>query len=144
MARLRAGWVKIYNINKNCDYCPLSLFQVKRLSWIQVLNCQNCNPCLKCHKSAELNCVACERTLPHTIQNAAPVERKNPATGSNKMWFTYAPWRDVSAYALEKNNFAKQISLHHLVDIKLWSVLIFWCTKRSQVWQLLATIFDNF
>ena len=24
----------------------------------------------------------CERTLPHTIQNVAPVARKNPATGS--------------------------------------------------------------
>ena len=27
----------------------------------------------------------CERTLPHTIQNVAPVVRKNPATGSKKI-----------------------------------------------------------
>ena len=38
---------------KNCECCPVSQLIViqQRLSWIQVLNCQNCNQCLKCHKS---------------------------------------------------------------------------------------------
>ena len=38
---------------KNCECCPVSQLIVKwqRLSWIQVLICQNCNQCLKCHKS---------------------------------------------------------------------------------------------
>ena len=38
---------------KNCECCPVSLLIVRqqRLSWIQVLNCQNCNQCLKSHKS---------------------------------------------------------------------------------------------
>ena len=37
---------------KNCECCPVSLFiaRKQRLSWIQVLNFQNCNQCLKCHK----------------------------------------------------------------------------------------------
>ena len=38
---------------KNCKCCPVSLLIVRsqRLSWIQVLNCQNCNQCLKGNKS---------------------------------------------------------------------------------------------
>ena len=28
------------------------------MSWIQVLNCKNCNQCLNCYKSADLFCVA--------------------------------------------------------------------------------------
>ena len=38
---------------KNCECCPVSQLIVRkqRLSWIQVLNCQNCNLCLKWHKS---------------------------------------------------------------------------------------------
>ena len=38
---------------KNCECCPVSQLIVRkqRLSWIQVLNCQNCNQCLKCHLS---------------------------------------------------------------------------------------------
>ena len=38
---------------KNCECCPVSQLIVRsqRLSWIQVLNCQNCSQCLKCHKS---------------------------------------------------------------------------------------------
>ena len=41
---------------KNCECCPVSLLIVRwqRLSWIQVLNCKNCNQCLNCHKSAGL------------------------------------------------------------------------------------------
>ena len=30
--------------------------QVTKIVWIQVLNCQNCNQCLKCHKSCLCNC----------------------------------------------------------------------------------------
>ena len=39
--------------HKNCECCPVSLLIVRsqRLSWIQVLNCQNCSQCLKTHKS---------------------------------------------------------------------------------------------
>ena len=38
---------------KNCKCCQMSLLIVKkqRLSWIQVLNCQNSNQCLNCQKS---------------------------------------------------------------------------------------------
>ena len=38
---------------KNCECCPVSQLIVRsqRLSWIQVLNCQNCSQCLKGHKS---------------------------------------------------------------------------------------------
>ena len=38
---------------KNCECCPVFFFIVRqqRLSWIQVLNFQNCKKCLKCHKS---------------------------------------------------------------------------------------------
>ena len=34
---------------KNCEFCPvsLSIVRLQRLSWIQVLHCQNCNQCLK-------------------------------------------------------------------------------------------------
>ena len=41
---------------KNCECCPVSQLIVRsqRLSWIQVLNCQNCSQCLKCHKSLGL------------------------------------------------------------------------------------------
>ena len=45
---------------------------------------QNCNQCLKCHKSAGLSCVAIV-SAHCTIQNDAPVARKNPATGSKKI-----------------------------------------------------------
>ena len=42
---------------KNCECCPVSLLIVRhqRLSWIQVLNWQNCNKCLKCHKCLGLS-----------------------------------------------------------------------------------------
>ena len=42
---------------KNCECCPVSLLIVRqqRMSWIQVLNCKNCNQCLKCHKSLGLS-----------------------------------------------------------------------------------------
>ena len=42
---------------KNCECCPVSLLIVRqqRLLWIHVLNCQNCNYCLKCHKSLGLS-----------------------------------------------------------------------------------------
>ena len=38
---------------KNCECCPVSLLIVRkqRMSWIQVLNCQNSNQCLNCQKS---------------------------------------------------------------------------------------------
>ena len=38
---------------KNWECCPVSLLIVRssRLSWIQILNFQNCNQCLKCHMS---------------------------------------------------------------------------------------------
>ena len=41
---------------KNYECCPVSQLIVRsqRLSWIQVLNCQNCSQCLKCHKSLGL------------------------------------------------------------------------------------------
>ena len=41
---------------KNCECCPVSQLIVRsqRLSWIQVLNCQNCSQCLKCNKSLGL------------------------------------------------------------------------------------------
>ena len=41
------------NIARICECCPVSQLIVRwqRLSWIQVLNCQYCNQCLKCHKS---------------------------------------------------------------------------------------------
>ena len=41
---------------KNCECCPVSQLIVRsqRLSWFQVLNCQNCSQCLKCHKSLGL------------------------------------------------------------------------------------------
>ena len=41
---------------KNCECCPVSLLIVKsqRLSWIQVLNCQNCNH-LKGHNLSKLS-----------------------------------------------------------------------------------------
>ena len=41
---------------KNCECCPVSQLIVRsqRLSWIQVLNCQHCSQCLKCHKSLGL------------------------------------------------------------------------------------------
>ena len=40
---------------KNCECCPVSHFIVRkqRLSWIQVLNCQNRNQCLNCRKSTQ-------------------------------------------------------------------------------------------
>ena len=42
---------------KNCECCPVSLLIVRqqRLSNIQVLNCQTCNQCPKCHKSPGLS-----------------------------------------------------------------------------------------
>ena len=42
---------------KNCEGCPVSLLIVmsQRLSWIQFVKCQNCNRCLKCHKSLGLS-----------------------------------------------------------------------------------------
>ena len=42
---------------KNCECCPVSLLIVRsqRLSCIQVLNCQNFDQCLKCHKSLGLS-----------------------------------------------------------------------------------------
>ena len=42
---------------KNYECCPVSLVIVRsqRLSWIQVLNCQNWNQCLKGHKSLGFN-----------------------------------------------------------------------------------------
>ena len=45
---------------KNCKCCPASLLIVRqqRLSWIQVLNCQNCNQCLKGHKSLDYHSVS--------------------------------------------------------------------------------------
>ena len=41
---------------KNCECCPVSQLIVRSqtLSWIQVLNYQNCSQCLKCHKSLGL------------------------------------------------------------------------------------------
>ena len=41
---------------KNCECCPVSQLIVRsqRLSWIQVLNCQNCSQYLKYHKSLGL------------------------------------------------------------------------------------------
>ena len=38
---------------KNCECCPVSplIVRKQRLLWIQVLNCQKFNHCLKCHKS---------------------------------------------------------------------------------------------
>ena len=65
--------------------------QVRMIVRIQVLNRQNCNQCLKCHKSPGLSCVAIAvsahcRTqfkMPHTIVSA-PVARKNPATVNQK------------------------------------------------------------
>ena len=44
---------KMCKHRKNCECCPVSQLNVKkqRLSWIQVLNCQNCKQCLNCHKS---------------------------------------------------------------------------------------------
>ena len=46
----------VSNHRKNCECCPVSLLIVRqqRLSWIQVLNCQNCNQYLKCHRSLRL------------------------------------------------------------------------------------------
>ena len=43
---------------KNCECCPVSqlIVRYQRLSWIQVFNFQNCNQCLKCHKSPGLSC----------------------------------------------------------------------------------------
>ena len=47
-------WCKKHR--KNCECCPVSLLIVRwqRLPWIQVLNCQNFNQCLKGHKSLGL------------------------------------------------------------------------------------------
>ena len=43
--------LKLYKHHNNCECCPVSLLIVRyqRLSWIQVLNFQKCNQCLKCH-----------------------------------------------------------------------------------------------
>ena len=60
MTECQIIWLKVVNWcwkhRKNCKCCPVSQLIVRsqRLSWIQVLNCQNCSQCLKCHKSLGL------------------------------------------------------------------------------------------
>ena len=54
VARRQSRQRKIQNKHrKNCECCPVSqlIDRKQRLSLIQVLNCQYCNQCLKCHKS---------------------------------------------------------------------------------------------
>ena len=56
---------------KNCECCPVSFLIVRwqKLSWIQVLTCQNCDRCVKSHKSLGLsklseivrNCQSCQK-----------------------------------------------------------------------------------
>ena len=97
-----------------------------------------------------LNWVACERTLPHTIQNAAPVVRKNPATGSNKMWFIYVcTLEGCIRVCPRKKIFLKQISLQHLVDIKLCFDILMQKAEPSgakfdNFWQQFLITFGNF
>ena len=56
--RLLYTWVpkKLEKHCKNSECCPVSQLIVRsqRLSWIQDLNCQSFNQCLKCHKSLGL------------------------------------------------------------------------------------------
>ena len=47
---------------KNCECCPVSqlIVRTQRLSWIQVLNCQIYNQCLKC-QNGKTNCQNCHK-----------------------------------------------------------------------------------
>ena len=49
----RVAGVQVRKHRKNCECCPVSqlIDRKQRLLLIQVLNCQYCNQCLKCHKS---------------------------------------------------------------------------------------------
>ena len=56
--RIGVTWLqRDFKHRKNCECCPVSLLIVgqQRMSWIQVLNCKDCNQCLKCHKSLGLS-----------------------------------------------------------------------------------------
>ena len=93
-------------VTLNCQITKIVMNSGSQLSELQSVF-QMSQVCRLCRIVLFRNC---ERTLPHTIQNAAPVARKNPATGSKKMWFIYAPWRETSGYAL--NFFCEKKRFH--------------------------------
>ena len=66
---------------KNCECCPVSLLIVRnqRLSWIQVLNCQNSNQCLNCQKSKVKSSKKVPRKfLKNSSKNSEKLPKKVP------------------------------------------------------------------
>ena len=53
ISKLPPVFQKKFKHRKNWECCPVSLLiaRKQRMSWIQVLNCQNSNQCLNCQKS---------------------------------------------------------------------------------------------
>ena len=61
--RLSSGKKEKRKYRNKCKCCPVSLSIVRsqRLPLIRILNCRNCNQCLKCHESLGLSLSLCQK-----------------------------------------------------------------------------------